>query len=58
MVVINNTDKQQTIDLKRFAENLNGISKGKDIISDKEISVHSSGKLTVPKKSPLILELR
>ncbi len=58
MVIINNSDKEQTIDLNRFAENLMGISKGKDIISDKEISLHSSSKLIIPKKSPLILELR
>ena len=58
MVVLNNNEKEQTLDLNHFSESLNGISSGKDIISGKEIPVNSKGKLTVPAKSSLILELK
>lgn len=56
MVVINNNEKDQTLDLKRFAESLNGFTKGKEIISDKEISLQNS--LNIPAKTPLIIELK
>jgi glycosidase len=58
MVIINNNEKEQTIDLSRFVESLNGVSKGKDIISGKELSVSSQNKITVSGKSSLILELQ
>ena len=56
MVVLNNNEKEQTLDLKRFNESLKGFSTAKDALSGKEISL-SSNNLTVSAKSPLILEL-
>jgi glycosidase len=55
MVVVNNNEKDQTLDLKRFAESLNGVTKGKDVISGKEFPMEKS--LTVPAKTPMIIEL-
>ena len=57
LVVINNNEKEQTFDLSRFAESLDGASAGKDIISGKDFVVTSKNKLTVSGKSSLILEL-
>lgn len=56
MVVINNNEKETTLDLKRFAESLNTTSKGKEVISGKEISLQNS--LTIPAKTSLIIELQ
>ena len=56
MVVLNNNEKEQTLDLKRFNESLKGFSTAKDALSGKEISL-SSNNLTVSAKSPLVLEL-
>ena len=58
MVIINNNEKDQTLDLNHFAESLQGISKGKDIISEKEIAVSAQNKLLISGKSSLILELQ
>lgn len=55
MVIINNNEKAQNLDLKRFAESLNGYTKGKDIISDKVITLQNS--INVPAKNSLIIEL-
>ena len=57
MVIINNNEKEQTLDLNRFAESLVGVSKGKDVISGKEFLVSPQNKITVSGKSSLILEL-
>ena len=56
MVVLNNNEKEQTLQLKRFEENLKSYTKGKDIISGNEIPLSET--LTIPAKSPLILELK
>jgi glycosidase len=56
MVVINNNEKDTTLDLKRFAESLNTTSKGKEVISDKEISLQNS--LMIPAKTSFIIELQ
>lgn len=56
MVVVNNNVKEQTIDMKHFSESLNGFTKGKDIISDKEISLQNS--LTIPAKTSMVIELQ
>lgn len=56
MVIINNNKKEQTLDLKRFSEGLNGISNGKDVISGVQINLDQS--LNIAAKSSLILELR
>ncbi|WP_426477926.1 glycoside hydrolase family 13 protein [Chryseobacterium sp. CBSDS_008] len=55
MVVINNNEKDQTLDLKRFAESLNGFTKGKEVVSGKEISLQNS--MNIPAKTPFIIEL-
>jgi glycosidase len=56
MVVINNNEKDQTLDLKRFAESLTGFTQGKEIISGKEIPLQNT--MNVPAKTPLIIELK
>ncbi|WP_126650202.1 glycoside hydrolase family 13 protein [Chryseobacterium aureum] len=55
MVVINNNEKDQTLDLKRFEESLNGFTKGKEVISGKSMSLQNS--MHIPAKTPLIIEL-
>lgn len=56
MVVLNNNEKEQNIDLKRFTESLQGFTKAKDALSENEVLLNSS--LKVPAKSPMILELK
>lgn len=58
MVVLNNSKDAQTFDLKPFAEDLSGITTGKNIITNEQISIKTDGKLTVPAKTSLILELK
>ncbi|MFN7117908.1 MAG: glycoside hydrolase family 13 protein [Saprospiraceae bacterium] len=55
MVVLNKSEKAQTLDLGRFAESLSGYSKGKDVISDKNITLDKT--LSVPAKTPMVLVL-
>ena len=55
MVVLNNNDKEQTLDLKRFNESLKGYSTAKEALSGKEISLKTN--LTVSAKSSMIIEL-
>jgi glycosidase len=56
MVVLNNNEKEQSLDLKRFAESLSNVQNGKEVISGKEISLQN--KITIPAKSSLIIELQ
>lgn len=56
MVILNNNEKDQALDLKRFSESLKNVTKGKDIISGKEFSLQNS--LNVPAKTSLIIELQ
>lgn len=56
MVVLNNSEKTETLDLKRFAESLNGLTKGKNIISGTAVSLQNS--LDVPAKTSMIIELQ
>lgn len=56
MVVLNNSEKDQTIDLKRFMEGIKDFTKGKDIISGKEINLNN--KLEIKAKTSMILELK
>lgn len=55
MVVVNNNDKDETLDLKHFSEAIKSSIKGKDIISGKEISLQNN--LIVPAKTSMIIEL-
>ncbi len=56
MVVLNQNEEAQTLDLKHFAEMLHNVSGGQDVISGK--SYEFKDKLTVPAKTPLVLELK
>lgn len=58
MVILNSSDTAQTIDLKRFSEDLNGITTGKDVISEKTYPISGQNQLTVAPKTSLILELK
>lgn len=58
MVILNNNDKEFSLNLNRYTESLKGFSKGKDIISEKEFSITPQGTITLPAKSSLILELK
>ncbi|MCU7613377.1 glycoside hydrolase family 13 protein [Chryseobacterium sp. GMJ5] len=55
MTIINNNPEAQVLNLKRFSEGLKSFTKGKDIISDKEISLENT--LSVPAKTAWIIEL-
>lgn len=56
MVILNSNEKDQVIDLKRFAESLNGFSKGKEIISERELSLQDT--LTISAKTSMVIELK
>lgn len=56
MVVVNNSDNNQTIKMNRFQENTEKFSTGKDILSSKTIDLKQD--LTIESKSVLILELQ
>ncbi|WP_333663046.1 glycoside hydrolase family 13 protein [Chishuiella changwenlii] len=58
MVIINANPEKQTIKLNRFAEALNGFTSGKDIISDKNLSISQSGDVTIEGKTSMIIELK
>lgn len=55
MVMLNNTDEDKEVDLTRFAENLQGYNSGRSVIDRK--SWDKLDKITVPAKSPLVIEL-
>ena len=57
MTVINNSETAQSIDLKRFAESLDGYKSGKDVITDKIYTLNNKT-LQIPAKTSLILELK
>jgi neopullulanase len=55
MVIINNNETDQTLKTDRFAESLNGITSGKDVMTGKIVELSTS--ILVPKETTLILEL-
>ncbi len=55
MVMLNNNEKPVTVNLTRFAEDLNGFTKGRNVIKDNIIILGKEMKL--PGKSAKILEL-
>ena len=57
MVVLNNNEKPVDLSLARFQESLEGVSSGKDVISEKTFSISADKSLTAPAKNALILEL-
>lgn len=56
MVVINNNPQPQILNVLRFQENIKSFTKGKDVLSGKEISLKEE--LSIEGKSALILELK
>lgn len=56
MVVLNNNDKEQTLDVNRFKESLGASTNGYEVLSGKEFSLQSG--LVVPAKSSMIIELK
>ena len=58
MVVINNNEKEQSLDLVRFVESLKNYSTATDILSGKTIKLDGSNSLKIDAKSSLILELK
>ncbi len=56
MVMLNNNDKDQQVDLKRFEESLQGFSKGKEVMSGKEWLLQNS--IVIPARSSLVIELK
>jgi len=57
MVVLNNSEKSQTLHLNRFAESLAGFLRGRDIISGKEVSL-SGDTLEISAKTAMLIELK
>ncbi len=55
MVVLNNNNKEMTLDLKRFSDDLKGYTKAKSVLTRQYYDSLKS--LKVPAKSPLVLEL-
>ncbi len=55
MVLLNNNNKETKVDLSRFADDLQGFSKGKSVLDGKAISQVKN--MTLPGKSPVIVEL-
>lgn len=55
MVVINSSDKEQTIEMNRFKEMVPSSFTAKDVIKDAEVQIKNL--LTIPAKSSLILEI-
>lgn len=56
MVVLNKNETAKDLSLPQFAEMLEGVKTGKDVISGKDYKFDN--KITVPEKSALILELK
>lgn len=57
MVILNNNPNEQTLNLARFSENLKGISKGIDILTDTSYDF-TQATIAVKAKTPLIIELQ
>ncbi len=55
MVVLNNKNEEQNLDTERFAEVINGIDSGKNILDGK---IYNLNNLTIPAKSSMVLELK
>lgn len=56
MVLINNSNENQTVKTNRFAENIGNYKTGKDIITEQNIDV--TNEISLEPKSVLILELK
>lgn len=58
MVVLNANSEKQTFKLDRFTESLDGITSGKEIISDKTFPIKSSEEISIDGKTAMIIELK
>ncbi|MFV0187177.1 glycoside hydrolase family 13 protein [Empedobacter falsenii] len=58
MVVLNANPEKQTFKLDRFTESLDGITSGKEIISDKIFPIKSSEEISIDGKTAMIIELK
>lgn len=56
MVMLNNTNDDKEVDLSRFAENIRDYSTGRSVLDRR--GWEKLDKITVPAKSPLVIELR
>ena len=56
MVVVNTSDKEQTLDLKRFEECLDGVKSMEDVLSD-IMYIKMPKTLTIAKKTPQVWKL-
>ncbi|MBL7474026.1 glycoside hydrolase family 13 protein [Robertkochia sediminum] len=57
MVVLNNNDDPVTLDLARFAEILEGVPAGEEVLTSQPVEL-SGGTLEVAGKTPMIIELK
>ncbi len=55
MVILNKNENEVALELERFAEMLEGVASGKNVLSGKVVEITTTVK--VPGKSPLILDL-
>ena len=55
MVMLNNTEEEREVDISRFAQNIDGYSKGRSVLTRKLFE--NLDKIIVPAKSPMIVEL-
>ena len=55
MVMLNNTNEDKEVDLTRFAENIEGFKTGKSVLD--KLYFDQLNKITIPAKSPLVIEL-
>ena len=56
MVIMNNADEKRTISTKRFAENIQNYTSGKEVMTNQQINL--SNEISIDAKSVLILELK
>jgi neopullulanase len=57
MVIVNNSDKNQILNLSRFEESTKNYSNGKDVLSDKSLNL-TNKPFEVPAKTSFIFELK
>ncbi len=57
MVIVNNSDKNQSLNLSRFEESTKNYTSGKDVLSDKNLNLKDKV-LEVPSKTSFIFELK
>ncbi|MEO2072182.1 MAG: glycoside hydrolase family 13 protein [Zunongwangia sp.] len=56
MVIINNNAEEQNLDLKKYAEGIQGSTSGKEIISGKDIQLNET--LSIPAQDAMLIQLQ